>query len=109
MYPSTRRVTRTLLDMIADGLLDTEQVVLACLNYMSEDDVSDMAFANEFIQEPDEGDIGDTDEKAVKNMLLTLMLEHRIGDHYLPEGSIVFGRSNTHIEPCPCEICAAHG
>jgi len=32
--------------------------------------------------------------KAVKNVLLTLMLEHRIGDHYLPEGSIVFGTTN---------------
>ena len=32
--------------------------------------------------------------KSVKNVLLTLMLEHRIGDHYLPEGSIVFGTTN---------------
>jgi hypothetical protein len=32
--------------------------------------------------------------KAVKNVLLTLMLEQRIGDHYLPEGSIVFGTTN---------------
>lgn len=32
--------------------------------------------------------------RAVKNVLLTLMLEHRIGDHYLPEGSIVFGTTN---------------
>ena len=32
--------------------------------------------------------------KAVKNVLLTLMLEHRIGDQYLPEGSIVFGTTN---------------
>lgn len=32
--------------------------------------------------------------KSVKNALLTLMLEHRIGDHYLPEGSIVFGTTN---------------
>lgn len=32
--------------------------------------------------------------KAVKNVLLTLMLERRIGDHYLPEGSIVFGTTN---------------
>lgn len=32
--------------------------------------------------------------KAVKNVLLTLMLEHRIGDHYLPEGSMVFGTTN---------------
>lgn len=32
--------------------------------------------------------------KAVKNVLLTLMLEQRIGDDYLPEGSIVFGTTN---------------
>lgn len=32
--------------------------------------------------------------KAVKNVLLTLMLEHRIGDQYLPKGSIVFGTTN---------------
>lgn len=32
--------------------------------------------------------------KAVKNVLLTLMLEHRIGDNYLPAGSIVFGTTN---------------
>ena len=32
--------------------------------------------------------------KAVKNVLLTLMLEHRIGDNYLPEGSMVFGTTN---------------
>lgn len=32
--------------------------------------------------------------KSVKNVLLTLMNEGRIGDHYLPEGSIVFGTTN---------------
>ena len=32
--------------------------------------------------------------KSVKNVLLTLMLEHRIGDVYLPKGSIVFGTTN---------------
>jgi len=32
--------------------------------------------------------------KAVKNVLLTLMLEQRIGDEYLPAGSIVFGTTN---------------
>lgn len=32
--------------------------------------------------------------KAVKNVLLTLMLEHRIGDNYLPQGSMVFGTTN---------------
>jgi hypothetical protein len=32
--------------------------------------------------------------KAVKNVLLTLMLEQRIGDMTLPKGSIVFGTTN---------------
>ena len=32
--------------------------------------------------------------KSVKNVLLTLMLEKRIGDVKLPEGSIVFGTTN---------------
>jgi hypothetical protein len=32
--------------------------------------------------------------KSVKNVLLTLLLERRIGDHYLPEGSIVFATTN---------------
>jgi len=32
--------------------------------------------------------------KSVKNVLLTLMLEHRIGDMQLPKGSIVFGTTN---------------
>jgi hypothetical protein len=32
--------------------------------------------------------------KAVKNVLLTLMLEKRIGDVHLPKGSIVFGTTN---------------
>ena len=32
--------------------------------------------------------------KSVKNVLLTLMNEHRIGDWHLPTGSIVFGTTN---------------
>ena len=32
--------------------------------------------------------------KSVKNVLLTLMLEKRIGDMHLPKGSIVFGTTN---------------
>lgn len=32
--------------------------------------------------------------KSVKNVLLTLMLEQRIGDRHLPKGSIVFGTTN---------------
>ena len=36
--------------------------------------------------------------KSVKNVLLTLMNEGRIGDHYLPNGSIVFGTTNLMAE-----------
>lgn len=36
--------------------------------------------------------------KSVKNVLLTLMLEQRIGDHYLPEGSVVLGTTNLGAE-----------
>jgi len=32
--------------------------------------------------------------RPVQNALLTLLLEHRIGNHRLPEGSIVFGTTN---------------
>lgn len=35
---------------------------------------------------------------AVKNVLMTLMNEFRIGDHYLPEGSIVFATTNLGME-----------
>jgi len=32
--------------------------------------------------------------RPVQNALLTLLLEHRIGNHKLPEGSVVFGTTN---------------
>jgi len=52
----TRKVTNQLLDMIEDGILDPEAVLMACLQYMSEADVADMAHSNEFIVEEDEED-----------------------------------------------------
>lgn len=44
----TREITDKILEMVEDGLLDKDQVILACLKYMSEDDVADMAHINEF-------------------------------------------------------------
>jgi hypothetical protein len=52
----SRKVTNKLLEMIEDGILDKDQVILACVNYMSEDDVADMAHCNEFIEEEDQGE-----------------------------------------------------
>jgi hypothetical protein len=40
--------------MIDEGLLDRDAVILACVKYMSEDDVRDMMESNEFINEEEE-------------------------------------------------------
>jgi hypothetical protein len=45
-----------LLDMVAEGVLDRDNVILACVTYMSEYDVRDMMHANEMI-------IGDEDSE----------------------------------------------
>jgi hypothetical protein len=52
----TRKATNRILEMIEEGLLDRDNVILACLKYMSEDDVADMAHANEFFPEEEDGD-----------------------------------------------------
>lgn len=44
----TRRATNKILEMVEEGVLDKDMVILACLKYMSEDEVADMAFVNEF-------------------------------------------------------------
>lgn len=43
----SREYTNRLLEMIEDGLLDKDMVILSCVKYMSEDDVKDMMFINE--------------------------------------------------------------
>jgi hypothetical protein len=51
----SREITTKLIEMMDEGLLSRESVVDACLSYMSEDDVADMAHCNGFIEE-EEGD-----------------------------------------------------
>lgn len=46
-----RQKTDLLLDMVEQGLLDKDQVIMACMKYMSEDDVADMARANDFFMD----------------------------------------------------------
>ena len=53
---STRKVTNQLLQLVEDGILDPQAVMEACLKYMSEDDVADMAHCNELILEEEEDD-----------------------------------------------------
>ena len=50
----SREYTSRLLELIEDGMLDRDTVIMACVKYMSEDDVKDMMEINEFILEEDE-------------------------------------------------------
>lgn len=52
----TREFTNRLLEMVEDGLLDRDTVIMACVKYMSEDDVRDMMFANDFVEETEDWD-----------------------------------------------------
>ena len=44
----TRQATDKILEMVEQGILDKDTVIMSCLKYMSEDDVADMAHHNEF-------------------------------------------------------------
>lgn len=46
--------TNYLLESIEEGLIDRDTVILACLSYMSEDDVTDMCRMNGFFIDEDE-------------------------------------------------------
>lgn len=48
---SVRKVTNQILEMIDEGVLDRDMVIRAALCYMSEADVADMAYCNEFISD----------------------------------------------------------
>ena len=61
----TRFYTNMLLEMIDDGILDRDDVITACVKYMSEDEVKDMMQCNEFIEpEEDEPDVSEQQEWA---------------------------------------------
>jgi len=49
-----RKYTNKLLDMIAEGLIDKDIIINACLKYMSESDVEDMMRINEILIDEDE-------------------------------------------------------
>ena len=43
----TRKYTNVLLELVKDGLLDKDNVIQMCLNYMSEQEVQDMVEMND--------------------------------------------------------------
>ena len=52
-----RTETDRLLQMISDGVVSSEQVVIMCMKYMSETEVADMVDCNELserFEEPEE-------------------------------------------------------
>lgn len=67
----TRRVTNKLLEMMEEGALDAEVLVRACLTFMSEADVAEMAVGEGFLEEEDaeidededEDEVGDDDDE----------------------------------------------
>jgi len=52
----TRQATDKILQMVEEGILDKDTVIMSCLKYMSEDDVTDMAHSNEFFSNEEEYD-----------------------------------------------------
>jgi hypothetical protein len=52
-----RKVTNELLDLIGEGVLDADTVVMACLKYMSEDEVADMAHINGLLEQDEEDEV----------------------------------------------------
>jgi hypothetical protein len=58
----SREYTNKLLEMVEEGLLDRDNVIMACVKYMSEDEVRDMMHCNEFIEEETEEEAEEQDE-----------------------------------------------
>ena len=52
----SREATNKLLEYVGEGLLDKDTVIMACVKYMSEDDVADMCHVNEFFFDEEEED-----------------------------------------------------
>ena len=61
----SREYTDKLLQAIEDGMLDRDGVIMACVKYMSEDDVADMCHCNEFFSNEDEDESSELDEDEV--------------------------------------------
>lgn len=53
MMQDTRYATNKILKMVEEGVLDKDTVIMACLKYMSEAEVVDMAEMNEFFYDWD--------------------------------------------------------
>ncbi len=67
MHRRTREYSNKLLEMVEEGLLDKDLVIMAFVKYLSEDQVEDMMRHNEMIideeeDEDDDQEVEDDDE-----------------------------------------------
>lgn len=62
-HPKSREFTNKILEAVEEGMLDKDTVIMACLKYMSEDQVRDMAEANCFFEHEEEEDEEEEDEE----------------------------------------------
>jgi hypothetical protein len=53
LFEVMREKTNKLLEMIENGEISKDTVIMACVKYMSEDDVADMMEHNEMIEPED--------------------------------------------------------
>ena len=51
---NVREDTDKLLEMVENEVLSKDQVIMACVKYMSESDVADMCHINEFFYEEED-------------------------------------------------------
>ena len=56
MYSQSRKYTNKLLQMVDDGIVDEDTIMLACLKYMSEHEVEDMMRVNDLLDEDEDED-----------------------------------------------------
>ena len=55
-----RKNTNLLLEMVSEGTLDKDALIQACLMWMSEDEVTEMAQRNEFLESDDDDDVDES-------------------------------------------------
>lgn len=60
----TREMTSKLIDMADEGVISWESVAMACLNYMSEADVADMARCEFDMTDDSDDETDDNDDEA---------------------------------------------
>lgn len=57
-----RKVTNQLIDLVDEGVLTWDMIARACLSYMSESDVADMADYNYLIDDENDDDENEAGE-----------------------------------------------